>query len=90
MKKLVINGLLCVAIIVIILAVIAGLSKLRVVDATDQEVDVLMQNTDTTVAEKKATQEQKEVTVTVQEEKTSDVQETINDDEVNAFLNDLE
>ncbi len=49
-----------------------------------------MQNTDTTVAEKKATQEQKEVTVTVQEEKTSDVQETINDDEVNAFLNDLE
>ncbi len=46
MKKLVINGLLCVAIIVIILAVIAGLSKLRVVDATDQEVDVPVDRTE--------------------------------------------
>lgn len=65
MKKLLINGLLILVFIVLIVALVMGLSKLRVVDTSDAEVDSLLEGQEQAVAEEKAVQEQAAVKVSV-------------------------
>lgn len=65
MKKLLINGLLILVFIALIVAVVMGLSKLRVVDTSDAEVDSLLEGQEQAVADEKAVQEQAAVKVSV-------------------------
>lgn len=65
MKKLLINGLLILVFIALIVAVVMGLSKLRAVDASDAEVDSLLEGQEQAVADEKAVQEQTAVKVSV-------------------------
>lgn len=65
MKKLLINGLLILVFIALIVAVVMGLSKLRVVDTSDAEVDSLLEGQEQAVADEKAVQEQTAVKVSV-------------------------
>lgn len=87
MKKLIINGLLVLAFVIIIVAIISGVSKLQLVASSDEDVDALMENRETAVAAQKATEEEKEVTVTVQQ---NEEETTSSDDDVAAFLNDVD
>src|SRR3989338_4696215 len=71
MRKLIINGLLILVFIVLIVAVVMGLSKLRAVDTSDAEVDSLLEGQEQAVADEKAVQEQAAVKVSVSNTSTN-------------------
>ena len=65
MKKLIINGLLILVFVVLITAVIMGLSKLRAVDETEEQTADMIASQESAIAEEKAIQEETAVKVTV-------------------------
>ena len=65
MKKLLINGMLILVFIILIIAVIMALSRLRAVDETESNVNEMMQTQDQALAEEKEIVEQTAVKVNV-------------------------
>lgn len=106
MKKLIINGLLILVFVVLIIAVILGLSKLRAVDETEEQIADLIATQDSAIAEEKVIQEETAVKVTVSNENTNSTstskttssssskktaqKTTTTDSDVDDFLNSLE
>ncbi len=88
MKKLIINGLLILVFVVLIIAVILGLSKLRAVDETEEQIADLIATQDSAIAEEKVIQEETAVKVTVSN--ASEKKTTSSDSDVDDFLSSLD
>ena len=102
MKKLIINGLLILVFVILIIAVVMGLSKLRAVDETEEQTADMIAGQESAVAEEKAIQEETAVKVTVSNAtntnssktsssyKTSSSEKKTSDSDVDDFLNSLD
>jgi len=88
MKKLIINGLLLFVVILLILAIIWGLSRLRAVDEKEQQVQESIEQQSEELTEQKTVVEQTQVKVNVGNttNTTNASKTTTNDQDVNDFL----
>lgn len=90
MKKLIINSLLILVFVVLLIAVLMGLSKLRAVDETEEKTAEMIAGQESAVAQEKAIQEETTVKVTVSNATNSSQKKTTSSDsDVDDFLNEI-
>ncbi|MFA6888166.1 MAG: hypothetical protein WC254_01595 [Candidatus Woesearchaeota archaeon] len=91
MKKLIINGLLVIVIILIIGAIIWGFSRLRAVDEKEQQIQENIEEQSENLAEQKTVVEQTQVKVNIGNttNTTNTSKPTTTDQDVNEFWNDI-